>query len=160
MLSLPNGILVQIIKYLDSQQDIGSVCRVNSRFHWLFNCYLYQFNVLFRDGDAIMWPAEHGNEATARRIFELGVPINTTFFRSRSSSARRVSLSADIECQRGIAPLHMASLKGHQNLVQLFLDKGANPEARFRNQWTPLYLALDWTRQRQPRGLDRKLTPL
>ena len=36
----------------------------------------------------------------------------------------------------------MASLRGHQSLVQLFLDNGANPEARFRNEWTPLYLAL------------------
>lgn len=137
MLSLPNEILVQIIKYLDTQQDISSVCRVNCRFYWLFNRYLCQFNVFFRDGDAIIWAAEHGDEATALKFLQLGVPVDTTFLKSRFS-VQWISP----ESYLGITPLQMASIKGHLSLVKLFLNKGANPDARFRNEWTPLYLAL------------------
>ena len=137
MQSLPNEILVQIIKYLDSQHDVSSVCRVDRRFHWLFSRYLYQFNVLFRDGNAIIWAAKHGDETTARSFLQLGVPVNKSF-RQLTSPARWVSS----ESHSGITPLHMASLRGHQSLVQLFLNNGANPQARLRNEWTPLYLAL------------------
>ena len=112
MLGLPNEILGQIVRYLDSQQDIIFLCRINHRFHWLFNRYLYEFNVHFLNGNAIAWAAKHGDEATARRFLQLGVPVNSTFLRSASPPAERVSLRAVPEGQRGVASLHLASLKG------------------------------------------------
>lgn len=145
MLSLPNEIWIQIINYLDSQRDINSVCRVDRRFHWLFNRYLYQFNVLYWDGD----------EATARRFLELGVSVNSTFRRSRLSPTRWVSSSADSESRsKGIIPLHIACFEGHQNLVQLFLDKGANPQTRCHNELSPLWLALTSTNEKVSRTIS------
>lgn len=40
---LPIELLVNIVEYLDDSRDISSVCRLNSRFHWLFFDYLLSF---------------------------------------------------------------------------------------------------------------------
>jgi len=46
--SLPNEIIIEIIKNLDKEQDIFSLIRVSRRFYNLFNDYLYYYNIKHR----------------------------------------------------------------------------------------------------------------
>ena len=129
------------MKYLEDQHDVNSICRTNRQLYSLFIDYLYQFNIHFRGGDAILWAAKHNSEPTARKLLYLGVPINIAF---RKSPLHVHGLTAveDPKDPRGITPLHIASWKGHGKFVNLLLDVGADPDAQMPNGWTPLYLAL------------------
>ena len=142
LLGLANEILIHIVKYLEDQHDVNSICRTNRQLYSLFNDYLYQFNIHFRGGDAILWAAKHDSEPTARKLLYLGVPINIAFRTSPLHSVQRLTALEDPLDLRGITPLHIASWKGHRKLVNLLLDVGADPDAQMPNGWTPLYLAL------------------
>ena len=44
----------------------------------------------------------------------------------------------------GKTPLHIAVIDGRKELVELFLDHGADKEARDKKNFTPLRMAVDY----------------
>lgn len=155
---LANEILIQIVKNLDKEREINSVCRANRLFYLLFNDYLYRFSIQFSGSSALLWAAKRGQNSTARKFLHLGVSVNTFFHKSPSSPAR--SLTANEDTHHGTTPLHVAAYKGHRTLVELFLDVGANPEARMPNGWTPLWLALMSGNEKIARTISWHITNL
>lgn len=131
--SLPNEIMIEIVKNLDKEQDIHSLIRVSRRFHHLFDDYLYCYNIKHRRCSALFWAVKHGRESTVRKLLHLGADENVKIQEARSNKR---GTGADL------TPLHLAALKGHLAIVKLLLEVGADPEARVQERWTPLYFAL------------------
>ena len=131
-LNLPNEILFEIIDHLDREQDIYSLIRVHTRFHNLFDDYLYCYNIEHRKYSPLFWAVKHGRESTARELLHLGADVNLKLRASSDGTEPRVDLT----------PLHLASLKGNLAMVKLLLEAGADPEARVRESLTPLFFAL------------------
>lgn len=93
---------------------------------------------------------------------------------TRHLAQLNISGTHDPETQFRATLLHLAGRKGHLAVVKVLLEYGANPEARARMGWTPLYLALEsghdgisciiFRQISYPEDylidLERKLTPL
>ena len=82
--SLPNEIIFEIVEHLDKEQDINCLICVSRRFYYLFNDYLYCYNIKHRRCSALFWATKHGRESTARNLLHLGADVNATVEKARS----------------------------------------------------------------------------
>jgi uncharacterized protein len=66
--------------------------------------------------------------------------------KSRGPAEELISHGATINLANnyGKTPLHIAVIDGHRDLVELFLDHGADKEARDHKNFTPLMMAVDY----------------
>lgn len=84
-------------------------------------------------------------------MLHLGADANTKIQKASKSSYL---------AQAGWMPLHLAARKGHLAMVKLLFEIGADPEARAREMWTPLYVALVWKHKKIARTIARHISNL
>src|SRR3954470_6742382 len=107
LLNLANELLHYISENLESERDINAFAQANRRLYHLLNSYLYRYNVQWSASSALVWTAQHGQEATARRLLAEGANIEATGKYDQT-------------------PLLWAAKEGHEGIVKLLLDKGAD----------------------------------
>jgi ankyrin repeat protein len=107
LLNLANELLYCILETLELERDINAFAQANRRFYRLLNSYLYCHNVQQSGSSALLWAAQHGQEATVRRL--LGEGANVQAINSCNQT-----------------PLLLAAEKGHKEVVKLLLDKATS----------------------------------
>jgi ankyrin repeat protein len=122
LLDLPNELLRDISEYLGSERQINAVAQANRRLYCLLDSYLYRYNVQQSGSSALLWAAQHGQEAIAQKLLMENANIRATN-------------------GNGEAPLLLAAENGHVALVNLLLDKGANVNAQSGPFGNALYAA-------------------
>ncbi|RYP27107.1 hypothetical protein DL767_007804 [Monosporascus sp. MG133] len=93
------------------ERDINAFAQANRRLYRLLNTYLYHYNIRRSGSSALLWAAQHGQEATAQKL---------------------LGQRADDQATNGCywIPLCMAAERGHKGIVKLLLDKGADVNAQ------------------------------
>ncbi|PVH91238.1 hypothetical protein DM02DRAFT_473495, partial [Periconia macrospinosa] len=66
LLHLPNELLCRISENLELERDINAFAQANCRLYRLLNTYLYRYNIRHSGSSALLWAAQHGQEATAQ----------------------------------------------------------------------------------------------
>ncbi|CAI7579925.1 unnamed protein product [Penicillium pancosmium] len=123
LLELPNELLLMVAEHSMSAKDINNLTSVNSQLYELLNKYLYHYNVHQCGSSGMLWAAENGQEATARKLLREGA-------------------NPQVETTSNETPLHLAARNGHERLVQLFLClKNADPDVKDIQQHIPLMWA-------------------
>ena len=96
-----------------------------------------------------MTPLHHTVRFNRQDIAELliqnGVPVDIAIHRKAwmaKNHEHRTIYEPDRDCTRGLTPLHCAALIGNCQMVQFFLDHGADPNAVSYCRETPLHLTL------------------
>lgn len=148
-LSLPNEIIIEIVELLEKERDICSLMRASRRLYDLFDDYLYRYNITYKSSWALFWAAEHNRESTARKLLHLGANVNI-----------KLRKGAGAKGKPRLTPLHVAAEKGHLAIVKLLLEVGADPEARARERFTPLYFALKARHEKVARTISRRISNL
>jgi ankyrin repeat protein len=111
LLDLPNELVRHISENLESERDINAIAQASCRLYRLLDSYLYRYNVQRSGSLALLWAAQHDQEATTRKLLRERADIQAT--------------NNDDQ-----APLLLAVEKGHKQVVKLLLDKGANVNAQ------------------------------
>ena len=111
LLHLANEVLCCISENLELERDINALARANRRLYRLLNTYLYRYNIRQSGSSALLWAAQHGQEATAQKLL-----------------GERAHDQATSDWYW--APLCVAAKKGHKGIVKLLLDKSADINAQ------------------------------
>jgi ankyrin repeat protein len=111
LLDLPNELLRNISENLESERDINAIAQANCRLYHLLDSYLYRYNVQQSGSSALLWAARHGQDATAQKFLRARANIQAT--------------NNDDQ-----APLLLAVEKGHEQVVKMLLDEGADVNAQ------------------------------
>ena len=111
LLDLPNELLRGITEYLESERYINAIAQANRRLYRILDSYLYRYNVQQSGSSALLWAAQYGQEATARKSLREKANMQAT----------------DVD---GQAPLLLAVEKGHEQVAKLLVDKGADVNAQ------------------------------
>jgi ankyrin repeat protein len=109
LIELPDELLLLIAEFLESESDISSLVRASARLYNTLSGHLYQNNIKSHASWALIWAAEHGNEATARLMIDNGADVNTLIHNE--------------------TPLIVASRRKHEGVVRLLLDENADVNA-------------------------------
>jgi len=105
LLYFPTELLLLIATFLEAERDINSLSQTNNQLHAVLNPYLYRYNSQSSRSSALLWAAEHGNEATARISIQEGAEIG-------------------VKDNIGWTPLFWAAATGHEAVVRLLLETG------------------------------------
>ena len=149
--SLPNEIIIEILVYLDKEQDIYTLTRVSRQLYNFFDRYLYYHNIKHLRCSALFWAAERGHDSTARESFHLGADVNV-----KTQKARGFGTGL----RAGSTPLRLAAEKGHLGMVKLLHRVGAEPEARAQESLTPFSFALLARLEKVARTISRRTNNL
>jgi ankyrin repeat protein len=142
LLVLPTEVIVMITKALGKASDMNAFVRTSRTAYIRLNHVLYEFDVQRRGGRALVWAAQNNNPRTAKKSLQAGIKsLNRWFQRplmimSRSGYTDMVRLLLD----EGVDPntifypgsriattaLYIAASHGHDAIVQLLIEKGAN----------------------------------
>ena len=95
LLDLANELLYCIAENLESERDVNAFAQAKRRLYRLLNSYLYRYNIQRSGSSALLWAAQHGQEATARRLLEEGASVQVTSISNGT-------------------PLVLAAAKGHE----------------------------------------------
>lgn len=119
--NLPNELLSCIAEALSSEKDINAFVQTNRRTYRTLNPYLYQHNLQQSGSSVLLWAARHGQKKTAANLLR----------ERRNDQAK---------CDYG-TPLCVAAEMGHEEIVKLLLDKGADVNAQGGYNGNALYAA-------------------
>ncbi|KAL4936831.1 ankyrin repeat-containing domain protein [Aspergillus oleicola] len=149
---LPLEILLHIVQWLDYACEINSLTRTNRTFYTLFNPLLYTKHSQGDDQFALRWAASHGSELAACKLLAAGVEpsLEAMLLAATFGHVNIVALlhekGVDIEAEgtstyltndypdgryldpsKRTTPLGRAVEMGHERVVRLLLELGANP---------------------------------
>lgn len=121
LLGLPNELLYVIGKDSDlSTSDLSSFCQTNRYLKCLLSPLLISRNA----NDVLVFSAQRGFVDQAREAFAVGARVD-----------------AD-DWEYGCPALHWAAMGGHESVVKLMLDYGADIATKIDNGWTALHWAV------------------
>ncbi|OBT90587.1 hypothetical protein VE02_00982 [Pseudogymnoascus sp. 03VT05] len=162
-LVLPPEILFLIARQLETEKDITSLMRTSARNYQLHLSFLYEHNVEFHSGEALISCVDDDNETEARLLLKSGADVTEIdgfyptdsellpdtpvgplhFVRSETMTELLIENGADVgdsPSQWG-TPLHAAAERGDIAVAKFLLENGADvnePNARVA---TPLHIA-------------------
>jgi ankyrin repeat protein len=110
LLHLLNELLSRFSGYLESESDINDFTQTSSRLYCLLNSHLYRRNVQRSESSALIWAAQNGRRETALKLFN-----------------EHIDDQISIDCC--VIPLCKAAEEGHEEIVRLLFDKGADINA-------------------------------
>jgi ankyrin repeat protein len=110
LLHLLNELLSRFSGYLESESDINAFTQTSSRLYCLLNSHLYRRNVQRSESSALIWAAQNGRRETALKLFN-----------------EHIDDQISIDCC--VIPLCKAAEEGHEEIVRLLFDKGADINA-------------------------------
>lgn len=112
LLSLSNELLLEIASYFKYDSDINALMQTTGRLYYLLNTYLYRHNFRYFESSAIEWAIRNGVVPVVQRMLDEGVPINHCI------------MNSGLEWSE----LDLAVHHGHENVVKLLLERGADPD--------------------------------
>ncbi|GIK04399.1 hypothetical protein Aspvir_008482 [Aspergillus viridinutans] len=161
LLSLPNELLEIISENLQFECDLNALAKANRALYNLLNPCLYRFNVLQKGSSAVSWAAERGRPETLQKLIQEGANLNIrvdnhalaqpllTAAMEGHIEVVKVLLDhgippdqihdpADNEDETGydqtrLTALGWAAARGHKDVFELLLARGASPT------WTEPY---------------------
>lgn len=144
LLDLPNELLLHLAESLELERDISALARTNGRLHHLLTGYLYENNVKHHGSSALIWAAYHGRIGTAQRLLDKGADVNVQVCPAIGyTTYSDLSYESSQTTYEGRTPLLWAAEKGHEALVKLLLQNGADVNMMDQNGQTTLQLAVD-----------------
>lgn len=144
--ALPNELIYLIAEHLEYVSNVNALAQTSRRFCYLLNETLYGKHPWSIAGPALQWAAERGDATKARQLLEHGAhPDLLTDAEVDGLQALAVLderyAPKDFEKR---PPLSTAALHGHLDVVNLLLEKGADPERRdLSTKWTPINWAIE-----------------
>lgn len=154
LLTLPSELLLFVANFLEVDGDIDSLAKTNKDVYSLLNPYLYRRNSLKSGSSALLWAAQGGNEATARRCISEGVNVGAIdgvdrtplswAAQNRHEAVVNLLLATaqfdiDLKDSEGCTPLFSAVENGRERVVKMLLATGRRDvDSKDRLEITPL----------------------
>ncbi|KAE8361556.1 ankyrin repeat-containing domain protein [Aspergillus caelatus] len=154
-LELPLKLLLLIVEYLDSKEDLNSFTRVSKYIRNKTNNILYK-----KHGElALLWAGEKGIVETAQLALRYYNFEEADANRKRELCERALLLACDgghidlvkillkegvlatYKNYEGMSGLSLAAGKGHNDIVEMLVEAGAEPNCEDRENKSPLMLA-------------------
>lgn len=155
LLLLPNDLLLYISGFLESQTDINAFARTGCQFFSLINRDLYLYNARKYKSSALLWTAEHGQEATAKRAIAYVMSPSRTIQAAlvKASKHGNEAIVKLLLSNAGVDPnfgdlwdgpaLYAAAKEDHFAIVKLLLSTGGvDPDLKKFQKVTPLWWAV------------------
>ncbi|EAW19824.1 ankyrin repeat domain-containing protein [Aspergillus fischeri NRRL 181] len=171
LLDLPTEVLVIVTEALGKASDMNAFVRTSRTAYIRLNHVLYNFDVQRRGGKVLVWAAQKNNPHTAKKSLQAGIKsLNGWFQRplmimSRSGYTDMVRLLLDegVDPETILYPgsqiattaLYIAASHGHDAIVQLLIEKGANVNLE-KSLGQPLVVAVSHNRKTVVRILLEK----
>ncbi|KAJ5796265.1 uncharacterized protein N7518_004805 [Penicillium psychrosexuale] len=136
---LPTELILMIEKNLHSQKDRNALIRTSARFALMFDEKLYKSCSAQEHSYIILWAAKRGLEGTIRKCLKAGAKIpRRDRFRSHLIDRDAPESLSVIPRHPKSHPLTAAAEFGSLSCVNLFLEKGVNPNLLDEHYETPL----------------------
>ncbi|RMJ27373.1 Ankyrin repeat protein [Aspergillus sp. HF37] len=146
---LPTELIIQVAEHLDDERTINAMARSNRCLHYFLSPVLYRHNAQYSRSSALRWAVTHCAETTVRKCFDNGAVIDPVSDSDIESDSEPESVSIIGGCYFGsfIKPrpfplITLATESGHEAIVQLLLDHGADPNTPNQRNQSPLLLAV------------------
>jgi hypothetical protein len=138
---LPCEFLLKVNDHL-SEPDQNALARTNREIYGCINYILYRDNIRHGNASALRWAVTNNMESTVHICLEQGATIDPP------------SLPAEEEewmvrsrpCFGDLPLISIAAAKGYDGILELFLDKGADPNVFVPGAGPPLSLAIEGRR--------------
>lgn len=155
LLDLPNELLFLIAKHLTRLRHLNFFIRTNRRLHTTLNDVLYRRFVEMRDFIPVLWEsAKKGLLLPVDKIITFAALSPDDGFSETLLAACKGGQESMVKALIGRGanvnmltwygnwPLHMAVACGHENIVLILLENGADMTRRFKSdQYTVFHLA-------------------
>lgn len=136
---LPTELILMIEKNLHSQKDRNALIRTSPRFALMFDEKLYKSCSAQEHSYIILWAAKRGLEGTIHKCLKAGAKIpRRDRFRSHLIDRDAPESLSVIPRHPKSHPLTAAAEFGSLSCVNLFLEKGVNPNLLDEHYETPL----------------------
>jgi len=113
IVTLPNEIILEIVRHLGTQKNRSRLARTSQRFYPLVMNYIVRHDIQFRGSSLLAITARSNLKGMAKKILRLGGNVNTqSCFKSTCAGQRPTPLAA-------------AAFYGHERIICLLLAAGA-----------------------------------
>jgi ankyrin repeat protein len=107
---LPNELIQLIAEHLVFDCDVNALSKTNRRLYVLLNRYSYLVNISRFGSSALPWLCHHGCTPLVRMMLDEGAPL-------------------DVFGDQDLHPMCLAASEGHADVVEIFLQRGVDPNA-------------------------------
>lgn len=150
-LNLPNELFHLVVYFLDYESEINALARTNQRLYRVANHLLYQHNIRHGNSSDLGWAVIHEAMPTFWLALREGAPVNAldSSFHCVAAACGKLALvqqllvtyhydantrlrySLALREPRNSTPLCWAADRGHADIVELLLARGAERTALF-----------------------------